>query len=106
MDTPDFEHGRVYFKQFGAERVKSICELKHNTLEKLILNDMDSNGVPPGFHSLNYIKLLFSMYLSCYILTYTSILTETFCSNYQLFIQHVRYMYLSSSGKVKLVSSI
>ena len=22
MDTPDFEHGRVYFKQFGAERVK------------------------------------------------------------------------------------
>ena len=24
MDTPDFEHGRVYFKQFGAERVNSI----------------------------------------------------------------------------------
>ena len=22
METPDFEHGRVYFKQFGAERVK------------------------------------------------------------------------------------
>ena len=22
MDTPDIEHGRVYFKQFGAERVK------------------------------------------------------------------------------------
>ena len=21
METPDFEHGRVYFKQFGAERV-------------------------------------------------------------------------------------
>ena len=21
MDTPDFEHGRVYFEQFGAERV-------------------------------------------------------------------------------------
>ena len=21
MDTPDVEHGRVYFKQFGAERV-------------------------------------------------------------------------------------
>ena len=24
MDTPDFEHGRVYFKQFGAERVKEF----------------------------------------------------------------------------------
>ena len=24
MDTPDFEQGRVYFKQFGAERVKNI----------------------------------------------------------------------------------
>ena len=23
-NTPDFEHGRVYFKQFGAERVKLI----------------------------------------------------------------------------------
>ena len=22
MGTPDIEHGRVYFKQFGAERVK------------------------------------------------------------------------------------
>ena len=22
MDTPDFDHGRDYFKQFGAERVK------------------------------------------------------------------------------------
>ena len=22
MDTPDFEHGRVYFKRFGAQRVK------------------------------------------------------------------------------------
>ena len=22
METPDFEHVRVYFKQFGAERVK------------------------------------------------------------------------------------
>ena len=22
MDTPDFEHGRVFFKQFGAVRVK------------------------------------------------------------------------------------
>ena len=26
MDTPDLEHGRVYFKQFGAERVKwKLC---------------------------------------------------------------------------------
>ena len=24
MDTPDFEHGRVYFKQFGAERVNVL----------------------------------------------------------------------------------
>ena len=24
METPDFEHGRVYFKQFGAERVNEI----------------------------------------------------------------------------------
>ena len=23
MDTPDFKHGRVYFKQFGAERVNT-----------------------------------------------------------------------------------
>ena len=22
----DFEHGRVFFKQFGAERVKQICQ--------------------------------------------------------------------------------
>ena len=22
MKTPDFEHGKVYFKQFGTERVK------------------------------------------------------------------------------------
>ena len=25
METPDFEHGRVYFKQSGAERVKLHC---------------------------------------------------------------------------------
>ena len=24
MDTPDFEHGRVLFKQFGAERVNDF----------------------------------------------------------------------------------
>ena len=24
METPDYEHGRVYFKQFGAERVNFI----------------------------------------------------------------------------------
>ena len=24
MEAPDFEHGRVYFKQFGAERVKKM----------------------------------------------------------------------------------
>ena len=24
METLDFEHGRVYFKQFGAERVKAL----------------------------------------------------------------------------------
>ena len=35
MDTPDFEHGRVYFKQFGAERVN----LSTNTerLEGIVL---------------------------------------------------------------------
>ena len=27
MDTPDFEHGRVYFKQFGAERVNKLLEM-------------------------------------------------------------------------------
>ena len=27
MDTPDFEHGRFYFKQFGAERVKRNVRL-------------------------------------------------------------------------------
>ena len=26
METPDFEHGRVYFKQFGAERVKTAAD--------------------------------------------------------------------------------
>ena len=30
METPDFEHGRVYFKQFGAERVKTQdCPIEH-----------------------------------------------------------------------------
>ena len=24
METPDFEHGRVYFKQFGTERVNGF----------------------------------------------------------------------------------
>ena len=27
MDTPYFEHGRVYFEQFGAERVNKIFYL-------------------------------------------------------------------------------
>ena len=26
METPDFEHGRVYFKQFGAERVEKLVD--------------------------------------------------------------------------------
>ena len=30
MDTPDFEHGRVYFKQFGAERVNGDAEILYN----------------------------------------------------------------------------
>ena len=29
IETPDFKHGRVYFKQFGAERVKSLLLFKH-----------------------------------------------------------------------------
>ena len=32
MDTPDFEYGRVYSKQFGAERVKAD-ESKQNQIE-------------------------------------------------------------------------
>ena len=26
METPDFNNGRVYFKQFGAERVNQACQ--------------------------------------------------------------------------------
>ena len=34
METPDFEHERVYFKQFVAERVKSqIAERGSATLK-------------------------------------------------------------------------
>ena len=29
MDTPDFEHGRVYFKQFGAERVNQTSTISN-----------------------------------------------------------------------------
>ena len=32
MDTPNFEHGRVYFKQFGAERVKAHITKPNNAL--------------------------------------------------------------------------
>ena len=28
MKTPDFEHGIVYFKQFGAERVKKLSAIE------------------------------------------------------------------------------
>ena len=34
METLDFEHGRVYFKQFGAERVKEKWYFSYNTAEK------------------------------------------------------------------------
>ena len=33
METPDFEHGRVYFKQFGAERVKIIINIVKITFD-------------------------------------------------------------------------
>ena len=29
METPDFEHGTVYFKQFGAERIKVAQKKMH-----------------------------------------------------------------------------
>ena len=32
METPDFVHGRVYFKQFGAERVKILCLRKNECI--------------------------------------------------------------------------
>ena len=31
METPDFEHGIVYFKQFGTERVYDGCTQKSIT---------------------------------------------------------------------------
>ena len=36
METPDFEPGRVYFKQFGAERVKVISEKTSASYSKKI----------------------------------------------------------------------
>ena len=41
METPDFEHGRVYFKQFGAERVKVpfiIIQTVFHIFAEIVLN--------------------------------------------------------------------
>ena len=43
METPDFEHGIVYFKQFGTERVKQIIRLTDN-----IYPDTDASLVIQG----------------------------------------------------------
>ena len=36
MDTPDFEHGRVYFQQFGAERVHPFAAKMNSMLLQTI----------------------------------------------------------------------
>ena len=52
METPDFEHGRVYFKQFGAERVKQfynsgmiIRSLGRGTLNILFLLNLWDDSI-------------------------------------------------------------
>ena len=53
METPDFEHGIVYFKQFGAERVSVTAQLAFSTMTAESLIDPGTLGFtflgPGGF---------------------------------------------------------
>ena len=36
IESSEFEHGRVYFKQFGAERVKGVCKIMQIQVRQLM----------------------------------------------------------------------